>query len=59
MVTINELFSNNKVIIGVFVAIFIAYLITKKKKQPSTFDKEYQEILTSDKYKVKGQYDKA
>lgn len=59
MVTINELFSNNKVIIGVFVAIFIAYLLTRRKKQPSTFDKEYEDILKSDKYKVKSQYEKA
>ena len=55
----SEFFSSNKVIIGVFVAIFIAYLLTRKKKQPSEFEKEYSEILNSDKYKVKNQYEKA
>lgn len=57
--TISEFFSDNKVIIGVFVAMLIAYLLTRKKKQPSEFEKEYSEILNSDKYKVKNQFDKA
>lgn len=57
--TISEFLSNNKVLIGVFVAIFIAYLLTRKKKRPSDFEKEYTEILDSDKYKVKNQYEKA
>lgn len=59
MVAINEFLSNNKVTIGIFIAILIAYLLTRKKKQPSNFDKEYEDILKSDKYKVKGQYEKA
>ena len=48
------------VIIGIYVllGIYILYkLFLKKTKFEEDYEKHYNDILTSDKYKVKGQYD--
>ena len=38
-----------------FVLLF--YILNRFMKKVTGFDREYREILTSEKYKVKGQYD--
>ena len=46
-------------IVYVAVAIFLLYrLFYKKNPYQREYEKIYNEILTSDKYKVKGQYDR-
>ena len=48
---------NKNLIIGLVIA-FIVYMILKGSgKRDKEFEKEYNEILYSDKYKVKGQFD--
>ena len=39
-----------------FLAIGLLYALSKNKTK-TNFDKEYDELLNSSKYKVKGQYD--
>lgn len=49
------------ILIGVYVAvgIYILYrLFFRKNPFQEQYEKMYNEVLTSDKYKVKGQYDK-
>ena len=51
---------NKSVIIAIYigVGIYILYkLLFKKTKFEEDYEKLYNDILTSDKYKVKGQYD--
>ena len=51
---------NKSVIIAIYigVGIYILYkLLFKKTKFEEDYEKMYNDILTSDKYKVKGQYD--
>jgi len=51
---------NKSVIIMIYigVGIYILYkLLFKKTKFEEDYEKLYNDILTSDKYKVKGQYD--
>lgn len=59
--TNNEMFFNKTVLIGLGIVVGI-YLLYKLLFTPSKFDEDYQrhydKILTSDEYKVKGQYDK-
>lgn len=51
---------NNKLFwvfaIGVSIAMFYKIFFSKDREM-QTIEKEYYEILSSDKYKVKGQYD--
>lgn len=45
--------------IYVLVGIYILYrLLFKKNPYQKEYEKLYKDVLTSDKYKVKGQYDK-
>ena len=51
---------NKSVIIAIYigVGIYILYkLLFRKTKFEEDYEKMYNDILTSDKYKVKGQYD--
>lgn len=50
---------NNYILIGAGILIGILIGISRyvSKKQNSEYGKMYNEILTSDKYKVKGQHD--
>lgn len=51
---------NKSVIIAIYigVGIYILYkLLFRKTKFEEDYEKLYNNILTSDKYKVKGQYD--
>ena len=49
---------NNKIILISSIAIGIGVSILYKIiTRDNTFEKKYKEILTSEKYKVKGQYD--
>ncbi len=52
---------NKSIIIGIYVVIGV-YMIYKlffnKIKPQNDYERCYNEILTSDKHKVKGQYDK-
>lgn len=52
---------NKTILMGVYalVALYILYrLFFKKSPYQEEYERLYNEILTSDKYKVKGQYDK-
>ena len=52
---------NKAILISVYILIglYIVYkLFFKKNPYQKKYEKMYNEILTSDKYKVKGQYDK-
>ena len=46
-----------KLVIGFVVLAAIVILYKLFKRPDNKFDRELSEILTSDKYKVKGQYD--
>ena len=52
----------NKTILGsiyVLIGIYILYkLFFRKSPYQDDYERTYNEILTSDKYKVKGQFDK-
>ena len=37
--------------------VLILYILNRFRKRETNFDREYREVLTSNKYKVKGQYD--
>ena len=37
--------------------VLLLYILNRFRKKETNFDREYREILTSEKYKVKGQYD--
>lgn len=44
---------------GIIIGIYILYkLLFGKSQLDEEFDQAYDKILTSDEYKVKGQYDK-
>lgn len=52
---------NKTILISVYVAIVLYFLyriLFKKSPFRDEYEKLYNEILNSDKYKVKGQYDK-
>ena len=52
---------NKTILISIYVVIglYILYkLFFKKKPYHDEYEKLYNDILTSDKYKVKGQYEK-
>jgi len=54
---------NNTVLmgIGIVVGIYLMYKLLLKSKtmeNESDFEKDYNKILTSEEYKVKGQYEK-
>ena len=52
---------NRAILIGIYVAVglFMLYrLFFRKNPYQEEYEKLYNEILTSDKHKVKGQYDK-
>jgi len=52
---------NRTILIGIYVlaALYILYkLLFRKNPYQAEYEKMYNEILTSNKYKVKGQYDK-
>ena len=55
------MFFNKTILIGFGIAVGI-YLLYKLLFTPSKFEEDYQrvydKIITSDEYKVKGQYDK-
>ncbi|MBI2108229.1 hypothetical protein HYX09_00045 [Candidatus Woesearchaeota archaeon] len=51
---------NKTILIAIYAAIglYVLYkLLLRKDKFEEDYDKLYNDILTSDKYKVKGQYD--
>ena len=51
---------NKSVIIAIYIGVgtYILYkLLFRKTKFEEDYEKMYNDILTSDKYKVKGQYD--
>jgi len=56
---INELMQNKLLVIGVslFVGLILYFLIFRKNKDLVDLENEYEEILTSNKHKVKGQHD--
>lgn len=56
---ISELIGLDKVIFAFIIALVLYWIISSKgkKKSESEFDKYYEDIINSDKYKVKGQYD--
>ncbi len=47
---------DKNIIIGVIVAVFLYILLKSAGKKDKDFEREYNEILNSDKYKAKGQY---
>ena len=54
---------NKTVLIGIWIAVGIyllyKYLLNSKtSEKKSNFEKDYNKILSSEEYKVKGQYDK-
>ncbi len=55
---ITEIMSNRWFLIGaaVVVAVIAYKLFNRKDAALEEIEKEYEEVLTSDKYKVKGQY---
>ena len=55
---INELISNKWVWfgIGLFALIIVQRLFFSKDKATEILEREYNEIINSEKYKVKGQY---
>lgn len=56
---ITELMQNKLFLISLgLLSVFALYkLLFRKDSVAENLDKEYNEILSSDKYKVKGQYD--
>ncbi len=48
---------NKEMLIGLGVIIILYSLFKMMNKPSEEFDKEVDDILNSDKYKVKGQYD--
>lgn len=44
--------------IGIGVFILFAYIIFKRRNPDPEFEKLYHEVLTSEKYKVKDQYER-
>ena len=52
-----NIFENSNIIIGVAIALVAYVLIKSTSKKDKKFEKEYHEIINSDKYKTKGQYD--
>ncbi|MFH1510276.1 MAG: hypothetical protein ABIF10_01185 [Candidatus Woesearchaeota archaeon] len=50
----------NELLINICIILFVivAYLLFRKRKTDPEFQKLYYEILNSDKYKVKDQYDR-
>ncbi|MFW6014032.1 MAG: hypothetical protein ACOCZQ_03275 [Nanoarchaeota archaeon] len=56
---ISELMGLDKLFFALLVALVLYWLISSKgrKKTEGDFDKYYREVINSDKYKVKGQYD--
>ncbi|MEW6063059.1 MAG: hypothetical protein AB1571_01675 [Nanoarchaeota archaeon] len=48
--------TKNIIIAAVSLLLFL-YILSKLRKKKTNFDKEYTELLTSNKYKVKGPYD--
>ncbi len=53
-----ELLNNKNVLLGIILAIILYFVLFGKNKKNIKFEKEYNEILSSEKYKVKGQYEK-
>ncbi len=51
-----DILDNKNIIIGAAVAIFLYILLKSAGKKDKDFEREYNEILNSDKYKAKGQY---
>ena len=51
-----NILENNNIIIGAIVAIFLYLILKSAGKKDKDFEREYNEILNSDKYKAKGQY---
>lgn len=52
---------NKTILVSIYIAIalyFLYKIFFKKSPFRDEYEKLYNEILTSDKYKVKGQYDK-
>lgn len=52
-----NLLENKNLLIGIAVALILYFWIKSSPKKDKEFEKEYREILYSDKYKAKGQYD--
>ncbi len=59
MAYINELLGFDKLIFAFLLIILLYWLFSSKSKRGSDgdFDKYYNEIINSDKYKVKGKYE--
>jgi len=58
MIILNELFNNGLfIIISITLFLYITYkVLNRKDKDLERLEGEYNELLTLDKYKVKGQY---
>ncbi len=58
MIILKELFNNSWfVVIGVGLIIYTAYkILNKKNKTLEQLEIEYNELVNSEKYKVKGQF---
>lgn len=56
---ISELINNKMFIVAsLFIGSFIVFkILTRKNKDLVRLEVEYNEVVNSDKYKVKGQYD--
>ncbi len=56
---ISEMIGLDKLFFAFLIALMLYWFISSKgkKKTQSDFDKYYSEIVNSDKYKVKGQYE--
>ena len=48
----------NKLIITVVLGLIIGYFLFKLKREQKSFDDMHADILTNEKYKVKGQWDR-
>jgi len=57
MINITKFLENKDVWIGVFVAIVAYFLLRSSNRRDKNFEKEYNDILNSDKYRAKGQYE--
>lgn len=47
---------NKNIVIGLVIAFIVYLLIKSLSRKDKGFEKEYKEILNSDRHKVKGQY---
>ena len=58
MITLKELLNNNLIVMGsAVIVLYFAYkILNRKDKSLQNLEVEYNDLVTSEKYKVKGQF---